>query len=215
MNADNDNTARQNQVAELLRAAAQSERAPASLHAQIAAMRAQPAAGQDRRRRSPFVLARVAMPAAAALAAALVLLLGGGAGAPSIAQAAALATRAPVASPPATDPSDPSKLLTARVGTLHFPNWQGAGGWHAVGQRVDHIGNRTATTVYYSVGTRQVVYSIVSSPALTGAKSSGEPYATLWHHGRVTVIWRKDGHTCLLSGSGISPAGLWHLASTR
>lgn len=153
------------------------------------------------------------MPAAAAGAAALVLALGGSVGAPSIAQAAALATRAPSASAPPADPSDSTKLLAARVGSLHFPNWRAAGGWRATGQRFDHLGNRTVRTVYYAAGSSRVGYSIVSSPALPGLDTHGEPYATMWRHGRSTVIWEEAGHTCLLSGTGISPARLWQLAS--
>ncbi len=136
------------------------------------------------------------------------LLALGGAGAPSIAQAAALANLRPAAPAPATDPSAPGKLLTAKVGTLHFPNWEAAGGWHAVGQRFDHIGNRTATTVYYTNGTSHVVYSIVSSPTLPGKQPRAVPqsvpaqtYTTLSRQGRTTIVWKESGHTCLLTGS--------------
>ena len=217
MSPNNDSPDREQHVADLLRAAAQAERAPHALHARIAEMREHSGAhARARRRRRPsLIFARVAMPATAAVAAVLVLALGGGAGAPSIAQAAALGTLRPAAPAPGPDPSAPSKLLTAKVGTLHFPNWSSAGGWRSIGQRHDHVGNRTATTVYYATGSTRIAYSIVSSPALTGPKSSGDPYSTIWRRGRITVVWREGGHTCLLSGTGISAARLWRLASTK
>jgi hypothetical protein len=150
---------------------------------------------------------------AAALAAALVLTLGGGTGAPSIAQAAALAARPPTGPAPLVDRSDPTQRLAAKVGSLHFPNWSTLAGWRAVGQRSDRVGNRTAITVYYAAGARRVAYSIVSLPTLSGLHTHGEPYATIRQHGRTTVVWEEDGHTCLLTGTGISPARLWELAT--
>ena len=216
MSADSNTPERENQVVELLRAAAASERAPDSLHARIATMRSD-AAGAPRRRRLPspaFNIARFALPSAAAGIAALVLALGGGAGAPTIAQAAALGARGPSAAAPAPDPSAPAKLLSAKVGKLHFPNWQADGGWRSVGQRHDHAGDRTVTTVYYSAGGTEIAYSIVSQPKLPGL-TRAEPYETIWRQGRVTVVWEEAGHTCLLSGTGMSPARLWQLASIR
>lgn len=211
MASENDTSDRERRVAHLLRVAAETERAPQSLHARVTALKA-PAAPRRRRPRLRRP-AWIALPTAAAIVAALVVALGGGAGAPSLAQAAALGTRPATAPAPTTDPRDPAKLLSARVGTLHFPNWQAAGGWQPTGRRVDHIGNRSATTVYYATGSSHVAYSIVSAPALPGLKTGGEPYATMWSHGRVTVIWEESGHTCLLSGAGISAARLWQLAS--
>lgn len=216
MPTDNDTPDREGQVVELLRAAAAGERAPDALHARVAALRRQAPAGAQRRLppRPTLVLTRVAMPVAAAVAAVIVLALGGGAGAPSIAQAAALGVRPPSMAAPTPDPSAPAKLLSAKVGNLQFPNWQADGGWHSVGQRHDHVGNRAVTTVYYSAGTTEIAYSIVSQPTLPGLKHAN-PYETIWRQGRVTVVWEEDGHTCLLSGTGISPARLWQLASVH
>ncbi|HWD69647.1 MAG TPA: hypothetical protein VG293_05590 [Solirubrobacteraceae bacterium] len=212
------------QIAALLRGAAQSDRAPAALQARISAMQAQATA--PRRRawlpRRAFNLVRFGMPAAAAGVAALVIALGGAAGAPTLAQAAAISTRAPTSPAPAADPTDPGKLLTAKVGTLHFPNWESAGGWRAVGERHDQIGNRTATTVYYGHGSNRVVYSILSSPSLqmkTGAVTlpwstlRDQYVATMRHDGRATVVWVESGHTCLLTGpKDMPPSKLWQLA---
>jgi hypothetical protein len=224
MASEHDNSEREQRVADLLRVAAVSERAPDSLQTRISAMREQaaaPARGLPLPRRA-FNFVRFGMPAAAAGAAALVIALGGAAGAPTLAQAAALATRAPTASAPATDPSDPGKLLSAKVGTLHFPNWNSVGGWRAVGQRFDHIGNRTATTVYYQRGSARVAYSILSTPSLPmKAGTVTLPWSnvpdefaqTLRHDGRSTVVWIESGHTCLLTGpTGMPAAQLWQLA---
>ena len=214
MTPNNDNPERQNQVFDLLRAAAESERAPDSLHARIAVMRDQAALAPRRRPRRPaFAFTRLALPVTAALAAALVLVLGGAAGTPSIAQAAALASRAPTAAAPKLDRSEPSKQLSAKVGSLHFPNWRADGGWRPIGQRHDSVGNRRATTVYYANASGHLAYSIVSSPTLPGLKTHGEPYETILHRGRVTVVWEEAGHTCLLTGTDIAPARLWQLAT--
>lgn len=218
---------RAQRVAAMLRAAARSERAPESLRAQVAAARAATRrAAPSRQAPAGRVPARVALrvvsfgsPAVAAIVVALVLVLGGGAGAPSIAQAASLGARAPAQPAPVPDPAAPAKLLSARVGSLHFPNWRHDGGWHSVGRRLDQLGNRTVTTVYYQLGRRRIAYSIVSAPALAGLataghRAAGEQYATIWQHGRTVVVWEQRDHTCLLSGTGISAAGLWQLASS-
>jgi hypothetical protein len=220
MTADNKNPNREEQVVSLLRTAAQRERAPEALRAQVATMRAQ-AAARGRRRptfQPVFRFVSAGTAAVAGVVVALVLALGG-AGAPSLAQAAAIANLRPAAAAPATDPSDPAHLLTAKVGTLHFPNWEAIGGWHAVGQRFDRIGNRTVTTVYYANGSDRVVYSIVSSPTLAVKREQvpeplpSQTYTTVSRQGRTTVIWQEAGHTCLLTGSrGMSAATLWQMA---
>ena len=214
MSADPNTPNREEQVVSLLHAAAQRERAPEALRAEVATIRAQAAA--RRRRRPTFQpalrLVTLGTTAAAAAVVALVLALGG-AGAPSLAQAAALAVRGPAAPAPALEPGTPSKLAVS-VGRLHFPNWGSYGGWRSVGLRRDTIGNRSVTTVYYANSGKQIAYSIVSSPVLPGLKTSGEPYAVMSRQGRVVVIWQEGNHTCLLSGVGISPTRLWHLAST-
>ena len=215
-----DNRNREQQVVSLLQAAARTERAPQSLRAQVEATRERAAVGRRRRAtpRPAFRFLGAGTTAVAATVVALVLALGG-AGAPSLAQAAAIANLRPAAPAPAGDPSDPTRLLTARVGTLHFPNWEAAGGWRAVGQRFDHIGNHTATTVYYANRSARVVYSILSSPALAVKATVVSPsvptqtYTTLARQGRTTVVWQESGHTCLLTGSrGMSAAQLWQLA---
>lgn len=216
MSQDHDNQNRQEQVTNLLHTAARRERAPESLRDEVTAMRER--AGVPPRRisifrRPVFGAVSLGMPAIAAAVVALFLALGG-AGAPTLAQAAALASRGPSPSAPAPElePGKPS-YLTARVGGLHFPNWKNVGGWRTVGVRRDKIGNRDVMTVYYAAQGKQIAYSIVSSPVLGGLNTAGEPYTTIWHRGRVVVAWEEHNHTCLLSGSGVSAAQLWHLAS--
>lgn len=202
----------------LLHSAARTERAPSSLQDEVLAMRAR--APESRRRwiarpglaRPALGFVSIAMPAIVAAVVAVVLTLGGGAGAPSIAQAAALASRGPAASAPAPDQRAPALLLAAHVGNLHFPNWQTVTGWRAVGQREDSLGDRTVRTVYYSADGIRIAYSIVSAPALAGLDSHGEPYSTMRRSDRVAIVWVEQNHTCVLSGVGVSPQQLWVLA---
>lgn len=229
--ADHHLPEREEQVAGLLRDAAERERAPEALRGRVDEMRGRRAARQSaatRQRaplrgallgrsplsRSPMNVVSLVLPAMAALLIALVLIVGSGAGSPSIAQAAALAARGPAAPAPAPDPAAPAQLLSARVGELHFPNWTGDGGWRSVGQRRDRVGNRAVTTVYYAVAGQRIAYSIVSAPVLAGL-SRGRPYMAMWRGGRTIVVWEQQGHTCVLSGAGISAERLWRLASTR
>ena len=219
MKPDNDTPDREAKVVQLLQAAARSERAPASLRAELGAIRARAGARRGLRLPQPTlprpVLRYTGLAATALTAAvvALVVTLGGAAASPSIAQAAALALRGPAAPAPAPDPSAPASLLTARVGDLHFPNWRRAGGWRSVGERTDHLANRSVTTVYYASGHRRLAYSIVSTPTLAGLRTGAEPYASLSEHGRTVVVWEERGHTCVLSAAGISATGLWRLAA--
>src|SRR5579875_2597121 len=199
MSPDPERPDREEQVARLLQSAAQRERAPEALRTEVASIRSQAAA--QRRRRPTFkpALGFVSAGTAAVVAAVVALVVAlGGAGAPSLAQAAALASLPPAAPAPARDPSDPRKLLAAKVGTLHFPNWESNGGWRAVGRRFDHIGNRTAMTVYYSHGSSRAVYSIVSSPTLPIKRAlvleslPSQTYPTVSRDGRTTVVWEES-----------------------
>ncbi len=211
---------REAHVVQLLQQAAHSERAPASLRAEIDDLYRQAAERRARRRFGPQLLSlpiRLVSGGATVVAAvvvALVIALGG-AGGPSIAAAAAVATRGPSMPAPATDPASPSKL-DVRVGALQFPNWEQQGGWRSSGERTDRVGDRSITTVYYTHGGERVAYSIVSQPALGGLDTHGEQYATLREHGRTAVVWTVRNHTCVLSAKGMSVGQLWQLAaSTR
>jgi len=222
---------REARVAQLLNQAARSERAPASLRAAVEAQREQASeGGRGSARRGGARTGRVrpgsawpgaglamrygslATAAIAAVVIALVLTLGGAATGPSVAQAAALAVRGPAAPAPLPDPAAPASLLNVRVGDLQFPNWEHDGGWRSNGQRRDRLGSRTVTTVYYWNAGRQLAYSIVSLPRLSGRHARGEPYATFRQHGRTVIVWTERNHTCVLSAAGMTAPSLWHLA---
>lgn len=216
MATDDRNPEPEERVMRMLHHAAQTERAPASLRAEVGALRTQAAA--RRTRRPGFGLpARYASGAAVGLIAVVVALattLGGGVAGPTLAQAAALATRGPVLAAPTPDPNAPSKLLSVRVGNLQFPNWQSQGGWRSSGARADKIGNRTVKTVYYTGNGHRIAYSIVAAPALTGLKIGHDGYATLSRNGRSVIVWEQDDHTCVLSAVGVSAPRLWKLAAS-
>lgn len=204
-----------------LHRAAMTERAPAQLRERIEAERSRastgagaglPVLGSLRPLGSLGV--RVWSGAAAvvvAAAVAAVLLLTGGTtpGTPSIASAAALATKGATAPAPRADPTARYQL-SASVGGLHFPNWAAQhNGWRVVGSRMDRLGNRNVKTVYYEKRGERVAYSIISTPKIR----SGAP-VTLAARGRTTFVWTEMGHTCLLSGAGVSVAMLRQLAAT-
>jgi anti-sigma factor RsiW len=190
------------------------ERAPIALRARVD-MAQQP----TRRRARP--LRAVAAGSIAAVASATVLALGGGAAsAPTVADAAALASRAPVAGVPGA-PRGAASLPSPRVAGLHFPYWEDHFGWKAVGSRHDRLDGRTTSTVYYRHGSQLVAYTIVGgSPLKVGTEaraslSEGVAVRTLTTNGRRTVTWLRNGHTCILSGTHTADASLISLATWR
>jgi anti-sigma factor RsiW len=206
---------RERRVVDLLHESAGAVRAPAGLRARIEASRPRP---RVRAQRRVVVGGSLAGALAAAVLAVVLLLPGGTPGAPSISQAAGLATLGPAAAAPMPETTAPSRLET-RIEGIYFPNWSTRLHWRASGQRTDHINGRVATTVYYSAGNRTVAYTIVGAPVLKAPAASwtvirGEEYRTLMLNGRLVVTWRRAGHTCVLSASGgVSAAELQKLAS--
>jgi hypothetical protein len=102
---------------------------------------------------------------------------------------------------------------------LYFPNWERQLGWSASGQRTDTINGRPAVTVYYTWQGHEVAYTIVGAPPLRlpAADSTwvnGTRVRTMTLDGRLVVTWRRDGHTCVLSASGVPAAQLRLLAAT-
>ncbi len=139
--------------------------------------------------------------AAGALTVAAVLGLGGGlAGSPTVAAAATLGTRIPVAATGATLPG-------VRAAGIAFPDWSYRFGLTAAGVRRDSLDGRLATTVFYGTGGERIAYTIVSgSPLRAGTATShavwnGVTLRSFSTHGRAVVTWVRDGHTCVLSGS--------------
>jgi anti-sigma factor RsiW len=177
------------------------EEVPASLQATVEARRRALAAGRGRARRlgPRIVLAGAAAVTAAVLGA---IVLSGGPAAPTLADAARLATQAPTA--PAPPPESKTRLAIAVQG-IAFPNLARYG-WHALGVRRDRIDGRDATVVFYGADGRRLGYVIVEGAGL--ARPSGAEatwigrveYRTLRLEGRLAVTWRRGGHTCVLLG---------------
>lgn len=176
------------------------EEVPGSLQAAVEA-------AASRRRRSRRLVPRVALAGAAVAAAAVVaaVLLSGGPGAPTVADAARLATQS------ATGPAPPAvgkagTRLAIGVEGVAFPNLARWAGWRTLGVRRGHVDGRAAVVVFYGKGDRRLAYVIVAgsglSPPADGQASSigGVEYRTLRLNGRLAVIWRRGGHTCVLIG---------------
>lgn len=188
--------------------ATRAERAPAQLRISIDnRRRARPA----RRRLVP--VGAVATAVAAVVAATVLLLPGGTPGGPSVSQAAALALRGPAMAAPAAH----GGKLGQDVQEVYFPDWSRLG-WHAVGQRIDRLGNRRAVTVYYEWRGKQVSYTILEVPALAWPGTTthwvhGVKLQSLRSGGRLVVTWRRNGHTCILASGAVPVSDLAKLAA--
>jgi hypothetical protein len=204
---------RERRVVEVLHEERSAVRAPAGLRARIEAQR--PSRAVRARRRTRYVGGLAGALAAVVLA--LVLILPAGTpGGPSVSQAAGLAVLGPAAPAPAPDAETPAKLET-NIEDVYFPNWAARFGWRAIGQRTDKINGRLAVTVYYGWHGKRLAYTIVGAPALDTPPArvrilNGTQLRTLPLRGRLVVTWRRAGHTCVLSGTGVSAAELQRLA---
>jgi hypothetical protein len=101
------------------------------------------------------------------------------------------------------------------VGSLHFPNYAEDLSTNAVGQRNDQLASRRVVTVYYSRGGRSIAYSIVSGkPLRVPAGQTAMPGFVALRLGQRTVVtWRRDGHTCVVSATGVPLRELLEIAS--
>jgi ferric-dicitrate binding protein FerR (iron transport regulator) len=189
--------------------------APESLRAAIEAQRraARPP------RRVPRLAGAGALAIAVAAAVVALLLALPGSGAPTVAQAAALASRGAVQGPPAPDPAN-RRLVAPAVDGVHYPYWEDVFGWRARGARDDRLGDHQAVTVYYSDSqNRWVAYTIAGGGPLSVPAAAhrytidGTRFAALSAGSRMIVTWLRDGHTCVLSGVGVSTATLRQLAA--
>jgi anti-sigma factor RsiW len=205
---------RERRAVDLVRRSVAEVRAPASLRARIDSE-----VGRRRSVRLRPLYGGVLVAGLAAVVLMLVLVLPAGTpGAPSVSQAAALALRGAALPAPAADPGDPAGKLGRRVGQVYFPNWASTLGWRAVGQRVDHLIGRLAITVYYEWRGRRIAYTVLAAPALRQppavvSRVDGTELRTLRLGGRLVVTWRRAGHTCVLSGAGVSAGELETLAA--
>lgn len=191
------------------------DRAPAHLRLRIDQRR-----NAVSKRRPRVMYGGVLAAATAVVVVALVLLLPGGTpGSPSVSQAAALSMSGPTLGAPAASRYSRA-ILRQDVGEVYFPDWSRWFGWRADGQRVDHLGGQVAKTVYYTRAGKQIAYTILARPALPwpGAPArqvNGTVLQTFGTGGRLVVTWRRAGHTCVLSGRGVSPAELMRLAAWK
>jgi hypothetical protein len=92
-------------------------------------------------------------------------------------------------------------------------------GWQATGQRRDLLDDHPAVTVYYAAAERRLAYTIVSGaalaqPAARTTVTHGMTLRTLRMRGHLIVTWRRDGRTCVLTGTKVSAAQLRELAVT-
>jgi hypothetical protein len=190
------------------------EPAPARLRARVESLREKRSSPRMRVRRAGFAGALVAV--AAAVVVALVAVLPSGAGGPSLSEASALTLK------PATQPAPVHSFdgtLELNVDGVPYPFWQEDFGWKAVGKRVDKLNGRTATTVFYRRGRQRVGYTIVTGQpvSVSGSPSvhvrNGVRFRSLPIRGTTVVTWERKGHSCILSGQGVSRAKLLKLAA--
>ena len=84
---------------------------------------------------------------------------------------------------------------------------------------MDEVDGRRAVTVFYEKEGRRIGYTILSGEALDvpgGARPAVREQLrlhSLRDDGRVVVTWRRDGHTCVLSGAGVERDVLLDLAA--
>jgi anti-sigma factor RsiW len=179
------------------------EPVPESLVAAVEGEREVRAARRGRTRR---LAPRLALAGALAVVVAVVAaLLSVGPAAPSVAEAARVAERAPNEPAPPPLGTEGTRLALDVEGVV-FPDLLEAYGWRAVGVRRDEIGGRDATTVFYEKGGARIAYVIVAGEALRApsdaptASRNGVVLRTLRVDGRSAVTWQRLGHTCILVG---------------
>jgi hypothetical protein len=207
--------AQQRQAVAILREAVASTEAPLALRERLERDRQKLAA--PRRRRRIFGIATAGALAAVAVLAVMVG-LSGGPGAPTVAEAAGLAAKPPTAGAPAVDQQTP-QLLDIDQSGVAFPNWEKKFNWKAVGSRTDKLDGRATTTVFYRNGAKKIAYTIVSGRALDDPDNYAQvtlqnvPLKVFPNEGSKDVTWLRDGHSCVMSGDGVTTAKMLELAS--
>jgi hypothetical protein len=156
-------------------------------------------------------------PLGFAAMAALALVVLRPAGGPGFGEVVAAAARPPLA---AVAPLGSGPLLREHVESVRFPNFEGKFGWRATGVRSDRIGGRATGTVFYDRGGTRLAYTIVGGDALgdppgTATDRGGVRLRSFTRAGRTVVTWRRQGHTCVLSATGVSRATLLELAAWK
>jgi hypothetical protein len=171
------------------------QRAPDRLRQSIAGIGEKP-----RRRR---LRRRVALGAAAAGGiAALVLLLlpASEPGTPTLAEAAAIASKSPTSAVPSGQ---------MEAWGIDYPDLRAKHGWRMSGTRSDRLGERAARTVFYAKDGHRIAYTILAAGSVreTGATRSWRRRGNLWYafeqQGRTVVAWERKGHMCVVSADGL------------
>ena len=206
--------AQQRHAVSILRQAVAETEAPLALRERLERDRARLA--KPRRRRRIFAVATAGSLAAVAVLAVMVG-LSGGPGGPSVAEAAELGAKPPTATVSAASP----QLLDVEQSGVAFPNWEAKFGWKAVGKRVDDLDGRTATTVYYRKGANRIAYTIVSGRALGDPDNfaqftlNGVELKVFSTGNPKDVTWLRQGHSCVMTGKGVTTAKMLELASWK
>lgn len=164
------------------------------------------AAGPARsHRRRAFALAGAAAVAATTT---LLVIVGSEPAPPTLAATTAFGARAAMSSRPVSRPGART-LPGVAVDGVRYPDWRHEYGWRARGSRVDRLGSRRATTVFYEKRGQRVAYTIVSGGPMSIPASSrparweGRLRHVFRANGRIAVTWERRGHTCLVSAGGV------------
>jgi hypothetical protein len=203
-------------------------RAPQELHERIDALVAQRSAvgGIDTRGARSFGvpdwlgrrLGAAAMVAALAIVALVVALASTG-GATSMSSRRAYALTQGAAAMPA--PRVHGAELAAAVEDVAFPNWEAHYGWRSTGERIERLGARAVTTVFYETyDGRRIGYAIVAgtpAPKMSGGvlrRLDGITYRVSSVDGGRVVSWERDGRLCVIGGANVNAGALLALASS-
>lgn len=109
--------------------------------------------------------------------------------------------------PTAGAPSASGSVLDASVGDVAFPNWAEDHGWEATGERSAELNGREVRTVFYSApGGGQIRYTIVGGSPIDAVE--GGSYDVSGSGEKRRVVWRRNGHTCIVESEGVEPAKL-------
>jgi hypothetical protein len=205
---------RRRRVVGIVDAAAADTQAPHDLRLRVDALGARPPVRRRARRRWLPLAGLAAVAGAAVLA--VVLAAGDEL---TVRETLAAAIQPPVAAA-GIDVRRP-RLLDERVDEVRFPNLRPKFGWRAVGVRSDELEGRSTRTVFYAKGGRRIAYTVVAGDALDQpgdarrTVAGGVELRTLRADGRVVVTWRRLGHTCVLSATGVDAATLRELAAWK
>ncbi|MGH2918538.1 MAG: hypothetical protein ACRDLS_08075, partial [Solirubrobacteraceae bacterium] len=140
---------------------------------------------------------------------------------PSLADAAAVALRAPASALPAGGEQG-TTLRAPTVDGVTFPNYAySALDVRAVGMRRERSRGREVVAVFYDDGPTRIGYAIVAAPAVgvpRGARPvtyRGTRFALLRTDGAAVVTWRRAGRTCVLASRTASHERLLRVAAWR